>query len=93
MINQEGPNDIRTIDLVTIIIYYPSNIVMLLGMAKSINRAMRTLARQRHISRKLSVSRPPTSILLAEDQFTHNIVSSAEIIYLHNKLSKRISKI
>lgn len=67
LINQEGPNDIRTLDLVTILIYYPSNFVMLLGMAKSIKRAMRTLARQKHISRKLSVSRPPTSILMAED--------------------------
>jgi len=94
MINQEGPNDIRTLDLVTILIYYPSNFVMLLGMAKSIKRAMRTLARQKHISRKLSVSYPLTNNLLAEDRnHNQNLANSAEIIYLHNKLSKRISKI
>ena len=91
MINQEGPNDIRTLDLVTIFLYYPSNFIMLLGMAQSIKRAMRTLARQMHISRKLTLSRPLTSNLLAEDK--DNIANSCEIIYLHNKLSKRISKI
>lgn len=63
MIRKEGPNDIRTLDLVTILVYYPSNLVMLLGMAQSIKRAMRTLARQMHISRKITLSKELSSKL------------------------------
>jgi hypothetical protein len=58
---QDGPNDIRTLDLLTILLLYPSNLIMLLGMSESIKRAMRTLARNMHITRKIATaSRPLT---------------------------------
>ena len=87
MIKQEGPNDIRTLDLVTILVYYPSNLIMLLGMAKSIKRAMRTLARQMHISRKITLSKDLSSKLSNLDIYEDITVKIAK-----NHLSKKLLK-
>ena len=98
---QDGPNDIRTLDLLTILLLYPSNLIMLLGMSESIKRAMRTLARNMHITRKIAtVSRPLTKFNEDGGASTdHRSAVTEEFLptteednAFFNKISKKLSK-